>query len=115
MPSLFRSVVRGEDCDPITGKSFNQITSVGFFEEVREQPENITTTIIAIAPAVEKNWILTKEILLDKMIFTFHVKAVIGNILDSRQHEFLIRVLLFSELLMFNKKPAIYHGCLFFS
>ena len=71
MPSLFRSVVRGEDCDPITGKSFNQITSVGFFEEVSEQPENITTTIIAIAPAVEKNWILTKEILLDKNDFYF--------------------------------------------
>jgi hypothetical protein len=51
-----------------------------FLKKFREQPENITTTIIAIAPAVEKNWILTKEILLDKMIFTFHVKSGLSAI-----------------------------------
>ena len=69
MPSLFRSVARGEDWDPMTGKSFSQITSACFFEEVCEHPENITTSIIAIAEAVEKKWILTKEILLDKNDF----------------------------------------------
>jgi hypothetical protein len=47
-------VARGEDWDPMTGKSFNHITSVCFFEEVCEHPENITTSIMAIAEAVEK-------------------------------------------------------------
>src|SRR3954467_13177108 len=62
IPSLLRSAVRGEDREPIIGRSLFQTTSLRFFAEVSEQAENNPANINAI-PIEEKNLIFTKEVL----------------------------------------------------
>ena len=63
MPSLFRSVVRGEDWDPITGKSLFQITLLCSFEwSLRTSGKNYNNND-AINCSRKQNLISTKEVL----------------------------------------------------